>query len=80
MSTVLRSPVAKKNTDRTEEGKKQFGQPEKTTTKVSRDLLTRAKAVANHRGLDLFDYLDRLLRPLVEKDYREYIRTEATEP
>jgi hypothetical protein len=50
---------------------------EKTSTKVYAALLRKAKIVATHRVVELFDYLHSLLSPLVEKDYERMIREEA---
>jgi len=50
----------------------------KTTTKVDVDLLRKARLVAIYRNVDLFDYLEGLLRPLVDVDYARMFRNEAT--
>ena len=49
----------------------------KTTTKVFVSLIRRARMVSDHRGIDLFDYIDSLLSPAVEQDYRRLIESEA---
>lgn len=51
-------------------------QPEKTSTKVEREILRKARAVADYKRIDLFDYLDSLLRSSVEDDYSEMLREE----
>lgn len=47
------------------------------TTKVDKELIRKAKTVASHREIDLFDYLDSVLTPAVEKDYYAIIREEG---
>lgn len=49
----------------------------KTTTKVYTDLLRRARQVAVNKDVDLFDYIDSILRPAVDTDYRKMIEREA---
>ena len=53
----------------TKKEKKQ--QRQKTTTRIDIELLTQANMVALHRGMLLQDYLDKILRPVVEKDYKQ---------
>lgn len=53
--------------------------PRKTNTKVEEELLRKARIVAESRKVDLFDYLDALLRPSVERDYRHFVRKAAEE-
>jgi hypothetical protein len=73
MTAGLKEPnVSKKK--RPPEG---AGPPAKTTTKVEAGLLRKANIVAIHRGLDLYDYLDGVLRPAVERDYARMIADEA---
>jgi hypothetical protein len=54
------------------------GKP-KTTTKVYMELLRRARIVAIHREIDLFDYLDGILRPVIDRDYDKMIREEGAD-
>lgn len=44
---------------------------EKMTTKIEKGLLKKARIVAITRGIDLFEYLDSVLRPTVEKDHKD---------
>lgn len=46
-------------------------EPEKTTTKVEIALLNKARIVAIKKDRFLFDYIDTILRPVIERDYRE---------
>ncbi len=46
----------------------------KTTTKVRAALIWKAKTVAAYRHLDLFDYLDQLLTPLIDREFSETVR------
>ena len=41
-----------------------------TTTKVDAQLNTQANMVAIYRGMSLQAYIDGILRPVVEKDFR----------
>jgi hypothetical protein len=61
------------------EGSKSPGPVKKTTTKVDPDVLRKANMVATFRGIDLFDYVHRILGPAVEADYREMIRLASKE-
>jgi hypothetical protein len=67
-ATATVKPMAKK-------GRGQ--EPQKTTMKVAADVLRKARMVAIHKGEDLFDYTDAILRPRVEADYQRMIRDEA---
>ena len=49
----------------------------KTTTKVWAELLRKANMVAMHKRIDLFDYVDGILRPAVEADYARMIQSES---
>lgn len=42
----------------------------KTTVKLAADLHRKARTVASDLGLDLADYLDQVLRPIVEKAHK----------
>jgi hypothetical protein len=45
-----------------------------TTTKVDLELIKKAKAVATHRGILLYDLVDQILRPAVEQAYDQYVK------
>lgn len=49
--------------------------PEKrvSSTKVSAEILRKAKTVAAHRDIDLYDYLESVLEGPVSRDYTEII-------
>lgn len=51
----------------------------KTTVKLPVDLHRRARMVASDRGIDLSDYLEALLRPAIDKDYKQMVRRMAGE-
>lgn len=75
MITAVREiAVAKKKTD---------GQPGRqearplTTVKVDKDLLRRARTIASYRGLDLGEYVDAILRPVVDRDFAQIVRPDA---
>jgi hypothetical protein len=71
--TATREPMSKKHSP----GEKaEAGQPGKrvTTTKVDSELMRKAKVVAAYRDVDLFEYLDGLLRSLIERDYSRIVR------
>jgi hypothetical protein len=53
-------------------------EPKKTTMKVAPDLLRKARMVSLDKGVDLYDYIDTLLRAVVEADYRAMIDREAS--
>ena len=68
MSNALMSPeMAKKNNGG---GRAQPGKSDTSSTKVRTELLRRAKTIAAHRGIDLFDYLDEVLSDRVNLDYK----------
>jgi len=73
-ATSARMPKRKPPQEGTE-GKQ--AQPKKTTTKVWAELLRKANMVALHKGIDLFDYVDAILRPAVEADYARMIQAES---
>jgi hypothetical protein len=50
---------------------------DKTTVKIPADLARKARVVAVLRNVDLFDYLDGVLRAPVERDYQKAIEEEA---
>lgn len=59
-------------------GKKATDRPEdKTTTKVATDVLRKLRIVADHRGVDLFDLLDSVLRPVAAKLYEDFLAEET---
>jgi hypothetical protein len=73
-TAVLEYPMANKP------GPKRDPKPVvKSTTKVNRDILRKANMVAQHRGIDLYDYVESLLAPAVERDYHRMIKSEADE-
>lgn len=43
----------------------------KTTVKLAADLHRRARVVASDAGLDLSEYLDQILRPIIDQAYRD---------
>jgi hypothetical protein len=54
--------------------KKREGNVPATTTKVDPELIKKAKAVATHRGILLYDLVDQILRPAVEEAYGQYVK------
>lgn len=50
---------------------------DRITVKLDRELMRKANVVAEFKGLDKQDYLEELLRPLIEADYKEFIQSEA---
>jgi hypothetical protein len=48
--------------------------PTKVSTKISSDLLRKAKVLAAYEGRDLFVVLDELLRPAVQDRYAQIVR------
>lgn len=70
--TVARIPVAKRKIE-------PESPPEKINTKVERELLRKARAVADFRDVDLYVYLDAILRDTIEPQYKEMVRSEAKE-
>lgn len=55
------------------------GVPDTTQTKLARDVHRKAKIVATHKGVELYEYLDAILRPVVDRDFLRMIRDEARE-
>jgi hypothetical protein len=55
------------------EGERPPGQ-KKTTTKVDAELLRKARMVALFREVDLFDYIDGMIRGPIERDYEQMFR------
>jgi len=53
--------------------------PRKTTMKVDAELLRKARHVAIYKEIDLFDYIEGLLRPLIEAAYIRMIKDEAAQ-
>jgi hypothetical protein len=58
---------------------KKVGRPRKlggegAQVRIDRDLAKMARAVANHRGMQLNDYLGGILRPTITKDYRRTLQ------
>lgn len=62
-ATMTEVVVAKKTAPEPEES------IPKTTTKVRMSTIQKAKALAAINDQDLFEYLDELLTPLIEKEY-----------
>ena len=63
---------------------KKAGRPKKpggegSQVRIDRDLAKMARAVANHSGTQLADYLSGLLRPTITKDYRKMLQELDTE-
>jgi hypothetical protein len=57
--------------------KKKPGKMPQQTAKIAADLHRKAKALCAHRRAEMFDYLDAILRPVVERDWEEFIREEG---
>jgi hypothetical protein len=58
---------------------KKVGRPRKpggegSQVRIDRDLAKMARAVANHRGMQLAEYVSGLIRPTVTKDYRRTLQ------
>jgi hypothetical protein len=51
------------------EKKGEVGSPTSSTIKVKPDMAREAKVVAAVRGVSLIDYIDDILRPVVERDF-----------
>jgi hypothetical protein len=77
MTLTVRGPMAKKKA--APPGPAGGDEPggKKTTLKVWEDVARKAKIVAAIRGLDLFEYVDGILRPAVDRDHATAIRDEA---
>lgn len=48
-----------------------------TTAKVPVDLVRKARVVATIRSMDIQEYIESVLRPAIEADYRKAIQDEA---
>jgi hypothetical protein len=59
--------------------KKNDPRGETTTTRVFERLLQKARMVSLHRGMDLLDFLDGILRPVVDREYEKMRRELAKE-
>lgn len=57
--------------------KKEKRRPVSTTTRIDVELVRKAKIVAIWRDMELFEYLDAILRPVVQGDYEHRLREEA---
>src|SRR5690348_11033428 len=66
VTTALYTTMSKKKTEHDTASDEPVG---KTNTKVSVTMLRKARTVASHRDVDLFDYLDSILNPAVDRDY-----------
>ena len=70
--SLLDPPMAKKTKVEEDDS-----QPTRTaTTKIDPELKRKAKVVATHKGLELGEYIDRVLRATVEGDYRRMFQQE----
>ena len=49
----------------------------RVTTNVDPGILRKAKIVATDRRVEMFDYLDSILRPVIERDYDKFIKDES---
>jgi hypothetical protein len=74
MVKTLSKPMARKKPSAEAEGEEARGT--KTTIKVWEDVARKAKIVAAFRGIDLFDYIDAVLRPVIERDLGKAIQDE----
>lgn len=50
---------------------------DRITVKLDRELMRKASAVADWNETDKQDYLEELLRPLIEADYRKFLQHES---
>jgi hypothetical protein len=69
-------PVAEKPVGRKPKGDAQ-PPPDKKNVKVRADLHRKMAMVAVHRGIDIIDYMEGLLRGPVERDFEQMIREES---
>ena len=53
---------------------RKLNKPKTVTTKLSADLHKKVRLLVAHRGVEMFDYLDALLRPAIERDYDRVVR------
>lgn len=51
--------------------------PPKITTRVAADVARMARILADDEGIDLYDYLDAILRPVVAERYQQFVRREG---
>lgn len=65
-----------KNMSKKKGGEGQEPKPPKnpTTTKVDAELLRQAKLIATYERIDLYDYLDSLIRDRITQRYRQIVR------
>lgn len=74
-----RDPMtARKNPDHHRQGSEPTS-TEKTNTKVEKELLRKARALADYEGQDLYDLLDAILRPVIEGRYKQMVKREAAD-
>ena len=71
---TLGTAVAKKTA---QSKPKENGDGDQVTLKVKRSLLRKAKMVAIHRDMDLFDYTDATFGAAVQRDYEAMLREEG---
>lgn len=57
--------------------RKPDNQTDRVSLKLNRELMRKASAVADFKGIDRQDYLEEVLRPLIEADYREFLKRES---
>jgi hypothetical protein len=74
MTAALREPQMAKR-----KASKEGEAPGKTTVKLAEDVARKARIVAAIRGVDLFDYLDSIVRPIIDRDHERAVREEAKE-
>jgi hypothetical protein len=74
MGPRLREPMPKRKAGPEPESDKP---KKKTTLKAWEDVARKAKIVAAIRGLDIFDYIDSILRPAVERDHEQALKQES---
>src|SRR4051794_26689375 len=72
MTNRASAPMAKKRP-----GKDPVSPDEKTTVKMRSELVRRARTVAAYRDIDLFEYLDQLVGPMVDRDYQAIVKAEG---
>jgi len=75
----VQSPIVAKKTNTPSPPPPEPANPRKTTTKVDAELLRKARHVALYKDVDLYDYIEGLLRPLIEEDYTRMIKREASD-
>jgi len=58
--------------------KKRDNEGQKTSTvRVRLDILNKARTVAIWRGMEISEYVDCILRPVVEKEFGEWVHAAA---